>query len=347
MPADEYELKKAIKAGSAGVYILYGDETCLVRRYEQKISAATVKANRLFNSERFDGAVPVGQIRDSVMGMPFGDTKRYVSVCDLPIEKLPPEDFNMLCDLTADPVPTTVLVLWFETVDIPQGRQSARIKKLFDSVRQGGGTVACLQRKSTGELAKAVCAGAAKRGCSVSYETASYMVSVCGEDLFTLSNEIEKICAYSGGGNITAETIDKVCCRSVEASVYNISGALFKGDMRKALEITDDLFYMRTEPVVILSGIADSYIDICRVTAAKRAGISITDAKKTFEYGNRAFRLDMAAENARGFTEETLFDSMRCIAETDAKLKRSTEDRKTVLQVMLIALDGIRTGKLR
>ncbi len=39
------------------------------------------------------------------------------------------------------------------------------------------------------------------------------------------------------GGNISNETVDTVCSRSLEASVYNISRAVLKGDIAGAYKI--------------------------------------------------------------------------------------------------------------
>ncbi len=350
MPTNEAQLKKDIGSGSLSpVYFLYGDEHYLIRHYVNRIIKKTVTDNIEFNLDEYDEKVSVQQVYDSAMAFPLMSEKKCVSVCDLPVDKLSQSDFKALLEMVSEPNPTTVLLLWFETVEIPQKNMPDRFKKLIAAVEKGGGAAVSFPHKSEMEIANMLCDGASKRRCRMQPTTAKYMISVCGDSLFLLINELEKVCAYalSSNGIITNETIDAVCSRTVEASAYGISRELFANRLPQALKLLADLFYMRTEPLIILAGIADTYIDIYRLMASQKAGLSKAQASQQFGYGNRAFRLDYAERYAKQLNREAVNLSLEAIAEADNKLKGSREDPRMIMETLLITLAYIKSKGVR
>lgn len=350
MPASEAQLKKQIQAAAlAPVYLLYGEEHYLIRHYVNRIIHKAVTANTEFNLDTYDEKVPLQQIYDAAMAFPLMSEKKCVNVCDLPVDKLSLSDFKALIGLVSDPNPTTVLLLWFETVQIPQKGMPDRFKKLLAAVEKGGGTVVCFPHKSEAEITALLCNGAAKRLCRMQPTTAKHMISLCGDSLFLLMNELEKLCAYAAGqgGVITNAMVDAVCSRTIEASAYGLSRALFAGRLPEALRLLDDLFFMRTEPLILLAGIADSYIDIYRFLAAQKAGLSKAQAAQQLGYGNRAFRLDYAERHARQLDADAVLLSLQAIAEADGRLKGSREEPKTVLESLLVTLAYIKSKGVR
>lgn len=350
MPTTEAKLKKEIQSASlAPVYFLYGEEHYLIRHYVNQIIKKSVTENIEFNLDEYDERATVQQIYDSAMAFPLMSERKCVSICDLPIDKLTQGDFKALIEMVAAPNPTTILLLWFESVNIPQKNMPERFKKLIAAVEKGGGTVTCLEHKTELEIVNLLCSGAAKRGCRMQPTTARYMISLCGDSLFLLINELEKLCSYSLklGGIITNEMVDAVCSRTVEASLYGISRALFSGRLKEALKLLEDLFYMRTDPILVLSGIADTYIDIYRVLAAQKSGISKADTAQQLNYGKLDFRLDYAERYAKQLTAEAVNHSLEAITEADFKLKGSKEDPKIVMETLLVTLAFIKSKGVR
>lgn len=76
----------------------------------------------------------------------------------------------------------------------------------------------------------------------VKNEVAEYMVSVCTEDKHTLINEFRKIVGYlKQGEQLTKEIIDKICARTIEAKIFEITDLLLKDDKKSAIKVYDDL----------------------------------------------------------------------------------------------------------
>lgn len=342
----ENELKNHIKSGTfLPCYLLFGEEHYLIKNYVQKIVSATVESFEDFNISRFDGAGNIQQVYDAAQSFPMMSPRKAVTLCDYPFDKAPASENDKLLSLLADMPATTVFVMWYETVDINKKKPGDKFSKLMKAVREAGGAVCCLDRKNEGEILKMLQSGAARRKCRMENSVARYMVEICSDDLGTLVNELEKLCLYVGeGGTITNETVDKVCSRSVEASVYNVSKAALRGDLKGALKLLDDLFYINTDPVYILTLLSSAYIDIYRVFSARAAGLNTATVAKDFGYGNTAFRLSDAERNMRKFSEQQIKESLCCLSDCDRVLKGSRADNRTVLEKTLVELSVIAQG---
>ena len=58
--------------------------------------------------------------------------------------------------------------------------------------------------------AKLLVSGAKKRGAVLSNDTAKYLISISGNDMKILLNELDKLSYYAKGGEITKEIIDNM-----------------------------------------------------------------------------------------------------------------------------------------
>ena len=343
----ENELKIHIKSGNfAPCYILFGEEHYLIKNYVEKTVSACVDSFSEFNVNRFDGKTPIQEVFDAVQSFPMMSPRKVVTLCDYPFDKASSAETEKLLTMMADMPATTVFVMWFETVEINPKKPDNKFSKLMKAVREAGGAVCYLGRRQEGEIMKMLQSGAARRKCRMDATTARYMIETCSDDLGTLINELEKLCLYVGeDGTVSRETVDKVCSRSVEASVYNVSKAVLRGDLQGACRLLDDLFYMNTDPAYILNYLSSAYIDIYRVFAARSRGLKPDAVAKEFSYGNLAFRLNDAERNMRKFSEQQITDSLKCLSRCDEMIKGSRADGRTVLEKTLVELTVIAQGK--
>ena len=331
----EIEIKNAIKSGCfAPCYLIFGEEHYLIKNYISQIENA-VEGFAEFNVNRFESGVKVQEVYDAVSSFPMMSSRRVVTLCDYPFDKATASETEKLINLLGDMPSTTVFVMWYETVEINPKKPGEKFNKLIKAVKSVGGEVCYLGRKTEAEIIKILQRGAAKRKCQLDNYTARYIIETCSDDLSTLVNELEKLCIYLGeNGVITKETVDKVCSRSV-----------LKGDLQGALKLLDDLFYMNTDPVLILTFLASAYIDIYRVFAGRTKGLRPNEVATELNYGSLAFRLNDAEKNLRKFSEKQLIDSLNVLQECDKQLKGSRVDSRTALEKVLVELSLIAEGK--
>lgn len=336
-PITEGELKKQLKEKLAPVYLLYGTEPYLKQHYVNLLIKKAAGEERSFNFNRFDGAPDMQALYDAASQFPLMHPTKCVLVCDYDLEKAPAAELEKLLQIVAEPLDTTVLLFWFDTVEI-NIKKAAKFKKLAAAAEKRGGQAVELNRRTPAELQRLLCDGAARRGCRLEPTTARYMIETCSDDLQTLLGELEKLCAYGAGEHITREMIDKVAVRKVDVSIYNLAKALTAGRIEEAMRLLDDLFFQRVEPIVILSSLSAPYVDMLRAKAAEAAGQRADAVAADFGYYGTAFRLKNASYAAKRLGMDQLRRSLTVLLEADGSLKGSRTPPRVVLEQTLIQL---------
>lgn len=332
----EENLKKNI-ADPQGVYLLFGEDTFLKKTYADKIAKKIAEPDDIFNYSKFTGDCDLQDVYDSVMQIPFMGDKKYIELCDYDFEHCSKSDFDKLCDLITEAPDTAVLVIRFDSVEV-DSKKSNKFKKLVTAVDKVGGMAVNLDHRKMPELIKMLTDGAAKRGKKMDAAAAKFLIETAGDDINTLKNELDKLCSFAGDEPITKETVDNVSVKTVEASVYNLSRFILSLDTSSALACLDELFFMRIEPMIILSTISSGYIDMFRIYSAKEQGMSTKEILSQFNYKGREFTLEKAAGNLKKFDFKRLSLSLKALAAADKSLKSFGADSRIILEQLIIRL---------
>lgn len=335
----ESDLKKQMeKSDFSNLYLLYGEEKYLVGQYAQKLIAkAKGTAFEDFNLQRFDGtSASVDEIAAAVEALPFMAQRKCVSVSDLNVEAMRAGELSKLEELISSVPATTVLVLFLPTVNIDL-KKDKKWKKFLGQVNRTGRSLEC-KRRTGAELEKVLCTAAAKRGCELSRQNAGRIIGYSGNDLQALYNELEKLCAFQKEGEITAQGIDLLVVKNLEAKVFDLSKAIVSGAYDRAYGILDLLFYQNEEPVGILAVLSAAYLDMYRVRIAVQGGYSAAEPAKYFDYARKEFRLTNAERDAKRLSVPILRESLRALLEADTALKSARGDRRVVMEKLIAQL---------
>lgn len=335
----ESDLKKQMeKSDFSNLYLLYGEEKYLVGQYAQKLIAkAKGTAFEDFNLQRFDGtSASVDEIAAAVEALPFMAQRKCVSVSDLNVEAMRAGELSKLEELISSVPATTVLVLFLPTVNIDL-KKDKKWKKFLGQVNRTGRSLEC-KRRTGAELEKVLCTAAAKRGCELSRQNAGRIIGYSGNDLQALYNELEKLCAFQKEGEITAQVIDLLVVKNLEAKVFDLSKAIVSGAYDRAYGILDLLFYQNEEPVGILAVLSTAYLDMYRVRIAVQGGYSAAEPAKYFDYARKEFRLTNAERDAKRLSVPILRESLRALLEADTALKSARGDRRVVMEKLIAQL---------
>lgn len=334
----EDNLTAELSAGKiAPAYILFGDDLYLKKHYAERISSMAYDGDPFFNLCKFEGDVDLQQVYDSVVQMPMMASRKCVTLTDYDYLRASKDDLEKLCTLLSETSDECVLVLRFDSVEF-DFKRNAKAKKLVAAAEKGGGRAVCLNHRRPTQLQKMLTDGAAKRKCRMEPNVARYVIETVGDDIWLLKNELDKLCSFVGEGNIDKSTVDRVCVKSVEASVYDYMKQVFACNLEEALRLLDGLFFMRIEPMIILHTAASSYVDIYRAYAAKKNGVTIAQAAKEFDYKNLAFRLENAAGSLRRLDSKRIALGFEALLEADRSLKSFGCDPRTVLEQLTVRL---------
>lgn len=333
----EKELRAEIGAKKMrNSYIFYGTEQYAMRRMVTSVSDATVSKDDDFNRARFDGTVAVQDIYDAVYSLPFLAEKKLVTVVDYPITKASDKDIKILVDMLSSVPQSTVLIIYFETVEIDPKRLPSNLKKLITACDKNSGAVCEFVRRTVPELTKMLMDGASRRGCMLQPSIAVYMIELCGDDLSILVGELSKVCAFAHGQNITKEIIDKVCSKNVDVSIYDLSKKLLSLDMQGVFVLLDDLFFSRTPATYILSVLGSTFVDIYRAKIIKNEGKNPENYATDFGYSEKmSFKLKNAARDASKISLDGIVKCLEAFDECDANLKFSRMNEKTAIEQLI------------
>ncbi len=337
MPVSEEILRKEIQKGKIKpVYLLFGDDSYLVNHYSSLIVKKTISPNDPFNYHHFEGDINCENIVNACNQMPMMADKKCVVVDDFDISKASKDDMDNLFAVVGDPSEDCVLIFKFDGVQFSEkGKNEAA---LISRCEKGGGMAVSLNHRSKAALSSMLSKGAAKRGVKLPDSVSKYLIESVGEDINVLSRELDKICAFVKTGDVSKETVDKVCTKTVDASVYDYVDVVVEGNATSALKLLDGMFYMHFEPYVILFWVCSRYTDIYRVYSASKQGKPISQVSSDFNYGKKAFVLDRLKKKVTNLDFDTVKKSMDILVETDNKLKLNGADARTVLEEMTVKL---------
>lgn len=336
-PITEESLKKKLQNGLCPVYIFFGEDGYLKKNYCDKISRRVAEPDDVFNYAKFEGGCDLQEVYDAALQLPLMGDYKCVILSDYDFEHCSKTDFDKLCNLISEIPDTTVFIMSFESVDF-DSKKSSKFKKLCDAAEKNSGVAVKLDHRKMPELVKMLTDGAMKRGCRMEGTVAKYLVENAGDDINLLKNELCKLCAFVGEGIIDKATVDLVCVKTVEASVYNLSKFILEGNIQQSLSVLDELFFMRIEPMIILYTISGTYVDMYRVYTANKGGVKTPEIAQNFGYKGREFVLDRARQNLRKMDEIKLRLSLNAIIEADNLLKSFSSDSKIVLEQLVIKL---------
>ncbi len=336
---EEKELQKQIKDGQfSSLYFICGDEAYLKKFYAGRIAEKTVSDGmRDFNEKRFEGKnIDFDELSEAVEAFPMMSDRRCVTIKDLPVDELNQTDRDKLMSVISDIPPTTTVVMWMDQTEVLP-KKNARWKKFLGEI-EAFAQIVFLDKKGSTDLIKLVMRGVTKRGCSITPETASYLISLVGDDMTNLLSEVEKLCAFRPGAAVERADVDAVAVKTVEAVVFDLTKAMSSGDAGRAFNILSDLLRQKTEPLMILGVLISSYVDMYRVKVMISSNGKAEDAAKIFNYKGKEFRLRNAARDSRNMSLQQVRKCLDILAQCDSDLKSSGLDSRILLEKCITQL---------
>jgi len=335
---NEQGLKKNISSGDfLPVYLIMGDENYLKQHYANQIAKKVVpKEFEIFNMHYLnESSVNADEIASCVEALPMMCERSCVLVQDYDFDTAKDEEKEKIIELLSDLPSTCVLIFWMDTKGF--STKKANSKEILKLIEQNG-AVADINKRTANDLVALIISGAKKRGCTISQNDASYLISLVGTDMSTLLNELEKVCAFANG-DITQEKIDAVVVKTVEATAFKMVDALLLRSFDNAFALLDVLLTQKTESVMISGALISAYVDMYRAKVVQESGNDISVLKKAFGTQYKSdFRLRNAAQRSRKLSKEQLCKCLEHLSVADEKLKSTNEDNRVIFEQLMVKL---------
>lgn len=337
---NEQEFKRMLTTGKPDrLYLIYGEEKYLVKGYSAKLCEKVAgKKPSDFDYIRLNADAPLEEIFSAAEQLPIMSEYKCVVVTDYNIDALTESDFKLLLQFCEDISPSAVLIFTMPTSgsEPKKGaeKKPSKLSKLAETVKKYGTAVEFPKREGLA-LERQLVNWASRSDCELSPLNASKIIALCGTDMTALKNEMDKLCAYTGKGVITEDTIKLLVSQNTEVRIFALSDCIGSGDYNGAYKQLYGLFGQNEKPEVILSVLSSVYIDMYRAKVASESGKTTSELASDFKYGRREFLLKNAGKRASGYSTQGLRRILNVILETDMKLKSTPSDRQILLETLI------------
>ena len=309
------------------ILFLSGPESYLLRA---KLAELVAKAEKSGTGKsgivRLDGGeAKLGEVRTALQaGDLFSTGKRLIIIRDWLTSHSAADNEEFVTLLEEAPKETVVAVAESAA---PDKRQAAtkKLAKLADK----SWTFAPLDPPAA---ARWLTAEAPKRGTKLSSVLARQIVEAVGPDLWTLSNELDKLAAAAADKPaVTEKMVEMLVVVETEGNVWTMVDALSGGNPAAAVRELTRLLDDGEPPLKVFGMVVRQYRILLGVKALE--GTAPDAAAK--KLGIHPFAAKQAARFATRFSEEDLKEVFDELAELDFQIKTGRRDPAAALELFM------------
>lgn len=323
------DFRRLTKAPSPGKYLLFGDEDYLKAHSVETVRRTLCPDESMapFNCITIDcAAYSASALRAALTPPPVFVACKTVSVT-VTFDDLRPGEINDLCLLLADEglFEYNLLMITVPAGGIDAGaprRPSALMKKLADVI-----VPVRFDPVSGARLREWIGRHYSAAGVTAKPEICDITSARCGESMFTLASEIDKVAYYvlaSGRTEVSAEDVKLVACENVGYNAFAFANAILEGKSSLALAVLADMKARRVEPVAVMGELIRVICDMNAVENCLAAGMS--PQAISAETGLREYPVKLYSEAVRRLPRGAIGSLLSAASDADAALKSSAAD---------------------
>ncbi len=334
---NESALKAKLKESKNGFFIFYGDNEYL-KDYYASILRKDVKDDG-FNYLRYESdEFSFRDIEDFLSTYSFMNERKMLEVSDPKILKWSDKELSELSELISQGFDdVTVLFVYrkgeFESKLIPPAKAPAKENAVYSlavSMEKHCSLVE-FPLSDTAKLINWINRHFEKAGISVSDDAPRALIDFCGNDMYILKGEIDKLCAVCT--SVSKAEIEKYCCSNIEYQTFDLSEALSAGNISKVREIFLNLKQKKADPLLIMGTLTKNFYDMLIAKEARMTGISSAQMAKDFAMNS--WVAEKRSKSVMNIKREYLVNAVSLCAECDKKLKSFSADQYAHIELLL------------
>lgn len=300
------------------ILYLYGENSFAINRQvgliKQKYQQSTGQEGDLQNIDVSEKGI--GELLSSLAVMPMFVSSRLIIARNLAAAKPAAEQIDEIINNTAE---STNLVI----IDPKPDKRTIMYKSL--SKQKGAKEFKALRGH---ELVKWVISEVQKLDAKISNQDATYLVNLVGEDQWTLSNEIEKLANYNP--EITKATIDELATPSLENNTFILTEALAKRDLKRVINLYNQLKLQGHADQMILGAIIYQYRSLLLA--------NLNDPELISAYKMSPYSISKAKALASKMTLNDIKNAYKAIADVDLSIKTGDLPSSEAMNKLFYAL---------
>ena len=304
------------------VYIFTGDQSHLIDKALSALKVKVLGAQEDMNYIVFHGESASGEeILENASTMPMFSSKKIVVVRNA--DKLKAKELAILEPYFESPSPFSSIVLIFSDGKAPKIK-SKKVKKFSFSI-------------SKDNTASLVRDEAQKLGFTISPRATQALISLVGDDLKELHNEIIKLSLYrSEGKTIETEDIEQHTRRAKFGDIFTLINAISKKNKKEAQKALLDLEAQGEEPLSVLSRLIWRFRLIWKAKELTDNKTPKAELLKELKMSPGAFYY--LSQDLKKYSYQDITRIMKLLLECDKKLKISYVPRDFHLTKLMTEL---------
>ncbi len=345
------EFFKAVKTGQIGsLYLLEGVEEYIKQSALEQLRKTLLPQGLEALNETVLENPPLQVLKAAAETLPFMAVKRLVLVRECALlrpskkggeegEGAPEADdqTQAFCDYIAN-IPGSTCLVFYE-----KGKADAR-RKLYGAVKKHGAVV-LFDTLENEELNRWIIQTMRTLGKDISPATASNLAFTVGRDAALLRGEMEKLAAHTGESRqVTAEDIQAVATRSLEASIFDMVDALVEGKTAKAFALFENMLRTGGSRFAVLAMVLRQYRILFHYKTLKESNASPMDIKSRL--GIPPFAVDRAAKQAAAYTADQLREAMAYCVDTEFSVKSGRMAEEGSVERVMLMLSRLKDGNM-
>lgn len=323
----EAEFKEELKNPSGG-YLFFGGEDYLKYTYSKE-----VRKNVLDGSfDDFNHIIIYAEeytpsaLSSAIFTLPMMADKKLVEIRGVDFNGMKKDDISALEDVlaTLEENSHTVLLIRADNGYFNPGRLPKAPSEIYKMMVKYVKPVA-FEFPTAARLRGWIQKHFAKDKIEIEPTLCEYLVTVCGHDMWALSKEIDKLCAYAkqnGLERVGEGDVDRVCCKTIEFDDFQLTNALL--DRNKAL-VFETLRRQRSaheSPQAILGSVIRLYTDMQLVSRLQKSGMGKTQISQALNI--HEFKVGKYLTSISATGEKKLERAVELCKEADLKSKSSS-----------------------
>lgn len=320
-------------------YLLYGVEGYLRNYYKCALKNAMVNPGDNLNYSYFEGTgtnpIEVAQLLDT---MPFLSDYRVIVVENSGwMAKVGGSDSESESSSSSGKLsavieaiknaPDNIVIIFSE-------EKADKRSKLFKAIAQRGVTEE-YPEQTDDMLAKWLSNQAKAEGKRMDPNTAYYLVSECGKDMFLLENEMKKLLAWCLDKDaISVSDVDTVCTHQINGKIFDMITAIAMHRQKEALALYYDLLTLRESPFHILTLLVRQYTQMLAVKdgAMKNEPASVISSK----IGSQDWLVKKMIDQTRRMNIEDIKKNLAACAKADEDIKNGNLNDNMSVELLII-----------
>ena len=172
-----------------------------------------------------------------------------------------------------------------------------------------------------------------KRNGAISKFSAQKLAYILGNDLWRVSNEIDKLILYKNGEIITEEDIDYLVAKKIDTDIFKTIDAIARRDKRTALKLIHNHLFYGEKEVYLLSMLAFQIRNLIKIKDLQEKGVSYKNLPEKTSL--HPYVIKKSIKYLNKFDLHELKYIYKKILETEVKIKTGKANPKVALDLLV------------